>query len=114
MLELNRIYGIDCLEGMKQLDNESIDLVLTDTPYGINFKSNMDSKKRFDYIINDDNLDFVEPFLKQAYRILKNNSCIFMFCRFDNYPFFYNTIRNTGFIVKNCLVWEKNKALGAW
>ena len=34
-LQLNRIYNMDCLEGMKQMDNKSIDLVLTDPPYGI-------------------------------------------------------------------------------
>ena len=36
MLELNKIYNMDCLEGMKQLDDNSIDLVVTDPPYGIN------------------------------------------------------------------------------
>jgi site-specific DNA-methyltransferase (adenine-specific) len=112
MLETNKIYQGDCLELMKDLSDESIDLILTDTPYGINFKSNMDINNRFDYIANDCNLNFLKPFIKQAYRVLKNNSCIFLFCRFDNYPYFYNTIIENGFKVKNCLVWEKNKALG--
>jgi len=35
MLELNKIYCMDCLEGMKQIDDESIDLVLTDPPYNV-------------------------------------------------------------------------------
>ena len=111
-MEINKIYQGDCLELLKGLDNESIDLILTDTPYGINFKSNMDSKQRFDYIENDDNLDFFEPFIKEAFRILKNDSCLFLFCRFDNYPYFYQTVIKNGFKVKNCLIWEKNKALG--
>jgi len=38
MLELNKIYNMDCIEGMKQIDDNSIDLVLTDPPYGINKK----------------------------------------------------------------------------
>ena len=33
MLELNSIYNIDCVEGLKQLDNNSIDLIITDPPY---------------------------------------------------------------------------------
>jgi len=111
-METNKIYQGDCLELMKQIDDKSVDLILTDTPYGINFKSNMDTKNRFDYIQNDDNLDFFEPFIKEAFRVLKDNSCIFLFCRFDNYPYFYNTIIKYGFKVKNCLIWEKNKALG--
>lgn len=102
---------MDCLEGMKEIPDESIDLIITDPPYGINFKSKMDTKKRFQRIINDDNLDFFEPFIKEAYRILKNNSCILIFCRFDNYPYFFNVCKKERFNIKNCLVWEKNKAL---
>ena len=34
-LELNLIYNMDCLEGMKQMEDKSIDLVLTDPPYGV-------------------------------------------------------------------------------
>ena len=33
MLELNKIYCMDCLEGMKQLDDNSIDLTVTSPPY---------------------------------------------------------------------------------
>jgi site-specific DNA-methyltransferase (adenine-specific) len=32
--EANRIYGLDCLEGMSLLPERSIDLILTDLPYG--------------------------------------------------------------------------------
>lgn len=35
MLELNKIYCWDCLEVMKQIPDKSIDLVLTDPPYGL-------------------------------------------------------------------------------
>jgi site-specific DNA-methyltransferase (adenine-specific) len=38
MMELNKIYCGDCLELMKELPDKSIDLVLTDPPYGINLK----------------------------------------------------------------------------
>lgn len=112
MLPINQIIHGDCLEVMKDFPDKSIDCIITDPPYGISFKSNMDIKNRFDKIINDDNLDFFEPFIEQSYRVLKNNSCLFVFCRFDNYPFFYEKIKRVGFIIKNCLVWEKNKALG--
>ena len=35
MLSLNEIYTGDCLELMKRIDDDSVDLVLTDPPYGI-------------------------------------------------------------------------------
>lgn len=34
MLEINKIYNQDCLEGMKQIDDKSIDMILCDLPYG--------------------------------------------------------------------------------
>ena len=38
MLEFNKIYLGDCLDIMKQIPDKSIDLVLTDPPYGIGIK----------------------------------------------------------------------------
>lgn len=32
MVELNKIYNEDCLEGMKDNPTESIDLIVTDPP----------------------------------------------------------------------------------
>ena len=32
-MELNKIYNIDCIDGLKQLEDESVDLVLTSPPY---------------------------------------------------------------------------------
>jgi len=45
-LELNKVYCMDCLKGLKLLPDNSVDLILTDPPYGI-------SK---DGIVNDDTL----------------------------------------------------------
>lgn len=33
MLEINKIYNMDCLEGIEQLQDKSIDLIVTDPPY---------------------------------------------------------------------------------
>ena len=112
VLPLNKVICGDCLELLKEIPDNSVDLVLTDPPYGINFKSNMDTKNRFERIINDNDLSFFEPFIKEAFRILKDNTCLCLFCRFDNYPSFYNIVKKYGFNIKNCLIWEKNKALG--
>lgn len=34
-LEINRIYNMDCLEGMKLMEDNSVDLVLTSPPYNL-------------------------------------------------------------------------------
>lgn len=33
-MEVNRIYNMDCLEGMKMIPDKSIDMILCDLPYG--------------------------------------------------------------------------------
>ena len=38
-IEFNNIYNIDCVEGMKLVPSKSIDLVITDPPFGIDFKA---------------------------------------------------------------------------
>ena len=37
-MELNKIYYEDCLEGIKQLDNNSVSLVITSPPYAMQRK----------------------------------------------------------------------------
>lgn len=60
MIELNRIYNMDCLVGMKEIPDKSIDMILCDLPYEetgnkwdrrINFKLLFDEYKR---VIKDD------------------------------------------------------------
>src|SRR3990167_7112676 len=46
-MEKCTLINADCLNALKELPNESIDLVLTDVPYGISFMSkNWDSLKQ--------------------------------------------------------------------
>lgn len=35
MLEFDRIYNSDCIEGMKQIESGKVDLIVTDPPYCI-------------------------------------------------------------------------------
>ena len=63
MLEINKIYEGDCLEVMKQIDDNSIDLVLCDLPYGT-------TACKWDTIIP------FEPLWKQYKRIIKDNGAI--------------------------------------
>lgn len=48
MLEINKIHHGDCLELMKEIEDKSVDLVLTDVPYNIG----MDGGKGWDKIDN--------------------------------------------------------------
>ena len=44
MMERNKIYKGDCLQLMKEIPSHSVDLILTDMPYGVLNKSNPDAQ----------------------------------------------------------------------
>jgi len=33
-IELNKIYCMDCIDGLKKIPNNSVDAIVTDPPYG--------------------------------------------------------------------------------
>jgi site-specific DNA-methyltransferase (adenine-specific) len=76
----NQIYKGDCIEFMKTLSNESIDLTVTDPPYLINYSSFRTNSK---VIKNDDNNKWVEPFFKELSRVMKKGSHLYCFCDFE-------------------------------
>jgi len=66
MKEPNNIYNCDCLDGMKDMEGESVDAVVTDPPYGISFL-NM-GWDRFDHSPMS---EYFIPIWKEALRVLK-------------------------------------------
>lgn len=102
----NKIVNDDCMNILKQLPDKSIDLVLTDPPYGMNFCSNY-RKEKYEHIENDDNLDWLSGWCKEINRIKKDDAHIYIFCSWHKVDVFKQEIEKF-FAVKNILVWEKN------
>lgn len=101
----------DCLELMKDIPDKSIDLVVTDPPYLIKYKTNYRKNKTHDFcseILNDDNYDLISNYIKQCYRIMKDNTAMYMFCNCDRVDFFKQELEKAGFKVKNMIIWVKN------
>ena len=76
---INKVIQGDCLEVMKDIPDKSIDLVLTDPPYGIEFRSNYRLKKH-NKIIGDNRYP-IEIF-DELFRVAKR--AVYVFCRWDN------------------------------
>lgn len=108
-LQDNVIYNMDCIAGMSYMPDESVDLIVTDPPYLINYKSNRRVvKEKFDRIQNDVNAkQVIQNALKGFSRILKNNSAIYMFCSWHHIDFFKTEFEKY-FTLKNILIWNKN------
>ena len=105
-MEKVRLWHGDCLELMKNIPDGSVDLVLTDPPYGMSFRSNH-RKEKYNEIQNDKSLEWLERYISECYRVIKNNSAIYCFCSWHNVDVFKQAIEKK-FKVKNILIWEKN------
>lgn len=101
----------DCLEVMKNIPDNSIDLIVTDPPYLIKYKTNRRKNKEHDFcseILNDDNYDLISNYIKECFRILKNDTAMYMFCNCDRVDYFKQELEKTGFNIKNMIIWVKN------
>lgn len=97
-MELNKIYNIDCLEGLKQLDNNSIDLIISSPVY----------KDSDGY-----NSIFLSAVFFQLQRVLKENSLFFLnfgHLTEDKFrPFkVCEMALNRGFQINDTITWVKN------
>jgi site-specific DNA-methyltransferase (adenine-specific) len=45
-LDFNEIYNMNCMEGIKQIPDDSVDLVITDPPFAIEFKAKRNNYNR--------------------------------------------------------------------
>lgn len=88
------LYCGDCLELMKNIPDGSVDLVLTDPPYGMAFQSNY-RKEKYNEIQNDKSLEWLEGYIWECYRVLKNNSAIYCFCSWHNVDVFKQAIEKS-------------------
>ena len=78
--EINTFNNIDCIEYMKTLPNNSVDMTLTDIPYGeVSRETNgLTTLKSLDNLGAADRKTFDEiKFCEEVYRITKNSICIF-------------------------------------
>ena len=81
-MELNVVYNEDCLEGMKQIPNKSVDLVITDPPYLIDtMGSGLYSQKDKQYIkeLNFMKDGFSKEILDEICRVMKKIN-LYIFC----------------------------------
>ena len=93
MLEINKIYNEDCLEGMKRIDDKSIDMILCDLPYGT-------TACKWDTIIP------FEPLWEQYKRIIKDKGAIVL-CGSEPFSS-YLRLNNIRWF-RYDIIWEKER-----
>ena len=105
------IYG-DCIEEMNKLIDEcvKVDLIITDPPYGINYKTNHRKDKNHDFcstIENDEDTEISRKALPLLYKLLKDGGAMYLFTQDSVLAETLNLVEEYGFKLKNILVWDK-------
>jgi len=113
-LSTNRIYNMDSVNvGLKLLQTGSVDLVVTDPPFGIEFEA-----KKANYNRNDENVlegyeeaeeDYYEwtmKWLKECTRVLKDDGAMYIFSGWNNLKDILCAIDDCGLETINHIIWK--------
>ncbi|MBL4712106.1 MAG: DNA methylase [Gammaproteobacteria bacterium] len=108
-LPCNEILHGDCISVMKGFPNSSVNLIVTDPPYLVNYQDRMGRS-----IQNDVNSDWIKPAFKQAWRVLKDNSFCVSFYGDTHIDVFMSAWKEAGFRPVGHIVWPKTYASSSY
>jgi len=99
------IHG-DCLTVLRQMETDSVDMVITDPPYGVDFQSTRPAEHKRKAKIANDKSPFIW-WLYDAYRVLREGGGVLCFSRWDVQQAFIDAMKIAGFTIKSVLVWDR-------
>jgi site-specific DNA-methyltransferase (adenine-specific) len=107
-LELNRIYQMNCIDGMKLIPDESVDLLLTDPPYNVSQKSNFHTMGRKGVDFGEWDKEFnQQEWLEIACNKVKKGGSAIIFNDYKNIGEMKEVLEKNGFLIKEMLIWKK-------
>ena len=107
MLEINKIYNQDCIEFMKQLPNEYVDLIIADPPYFEIVKDDWDNQ--WEGI--EDWIEWHKIWLIECKRILKGKGSFYYYGGISNISHIKIILDNI-LIFQNWITWHKKRGIG--
>ena len=118
MIETDIIYNQNCLEGMKSLPDECIDLIVTDPPYkttprgshggtGGILKDELNMKGK---VFVHNNVK-ISDWVCELYRVLKESGHCYIMCNNTNLNEFLTQIKKAKFNIFKTLIWKKDNCI---
>lgn len=113
-METNRIYNRDCLEALAEIEPASVDLVITDPPFGIDFKPHRGNYNRtqgrvlegYREVAPRDYLDFTRRWLGGVRQALKPSGGIFIFSGWNYLKDILSAADELGLVQVNHIIWK--------
>jgi len=100
---VNSVLLGDCVGLMRGFDAESVDFILTDPPYLVNYRDRSGRRVR-----NDDNDHWLVPAFAEMHRILKDQSFCVSFYGWNKADVFISAWRAAGFTLAGHIVFRKS------
>lgn len=116
------IYNEDAITRLKQLEDNSIDCIITDPPYPTigggsgGADSSSSSARPTGILAKNDGKIFthndlaIQDWIGECFRVLKNETHLYVMTNFLNLQEYMREIQKVGFELHNLLIWEKNNA----
>lgn len=99
----------DAIEQLKNIADESIDLIVTDPPYNLN----KDYGKGNDNFEFEKYLEFSKQWLSEAKRVLKKDGTIYIFMGMRYISYIYEILeRDLGFSFNSWITWHYTQGIG--
>jgi|SRR5579883_1991532 site-specific DNA-methyltransferase (adenine-specific) len=111
--EVDRIEYSDCVKGMRNLPDESVDCVVADPPFGLSFtgkESIYNRDERFVrsgyFEVTENYMEFSRRWIGELPRIMKAKSSAWIFSGWTNLADILNAARDTGLYLVNHIIWK--------
>ena len=103
MIELNKIYNEDCLEGMKAIEDNSIDLAVADPPYWKVINEQWDYQWRTE----SDYVEWCIKWMKEVARVLRIGGTFYCFGYFRTLVLLIPYLESLGLELRQQIVIDK-------
>ncbi|OLS32120.1 MAG: DNA adenine methyltransferase YhdJ [Candidatus Heimdallarchaeota archaeon AB_125] len=111
---VDQVYFNDCISGMKNLPSESIDMIIADPPFGLNFGGmeplyNRDSNfvaEGYKDIQIENYMDFTDKWISELPRLLKDDAGVWIFSGWTNLVDILNALRDNNLTLINHIIWK--------
>jgi len=111
---INKIVNADCIEGMRCLPGDAVDLVITDPPFAIDFKARRANYNRtqsrvldgYNEISVEEYANFTRAWMREVYRVVKTTGSVFVFSGWNNLKDILTAADEVGFVTVNHIIWK--------
>jgi len=120
-IPLDIVFYEDCIEGLRKTPQESVDLVIADPPFGIEFDGKSSVYNRdASFVINgyseiDRDYDaFTNAWIREVPRVMKDSASAYIFSGWNNLRHVERACEDNNLTIVSHLIWKYNFGVFTW